>query len=211
MSGFIVLLPLLLGAAPQLPSIPAPLGHLGDVVTPATGPDFDRNEKFVLGKLPGCEEAQAVRLDRFMRGSLVALAQVHDALAKTPSTQKLLFGAADVLAAVALRAKQSALAGTAPATLEPFEVHYRASEDPNDAVAIRLVARASGQGNPCRPHLVSTFFDGRKSARFVVDADYAAALDVWVYGNKCQALHIAWDAAGNAFKPQLVRAPLCKR
>ncbi len=92
---------------PPLPSLPAPLGRIGDVVEPLPAGGLPGDElAVVLRGFPGCDRQQIVWLSRFLwMGAAGAGEQIQHWLDGQPALQKRLFGGARPLAEAVDRAR----------------------------------------------------------------------------------------------------------
>lgn len=214
-----MLLSLLLAAAPVAPaplpaSIPAPLGHFGDVVEPAPKGGMASTDPFFALGWDGCEDV--VFPQRFATGASRALEQLQQALDHGAGSEKRLFTGKGVLAEVLHQLTGATLSEKgscqAPKLVDGWKLPLvvapkklcdaRAGERWLFAgakpVAVISVQRPE---TGCRPRISAVLFDARGQARVRFHADWSAAMAVTLVGDRCRNLDFTFDGAQQAFIP----------
>ena len=224
----------LLAAAPvkPLPLLSAPLGRLGNVVTPAPEGGTPADEKVLVGKLDGCDQVQGLYLTRLISGSLVAVQQVQDWLNLTPGIEKRLFAPgklAEVVKLVSASTEIEEKACAAPTLAEGFKLElaragvklcpadngFRTGDfwwtkASKQAAVVSVAPASEGAKDRCRGRFSVVLFDKSGAARLRLHADYGGAASFSLLGDKCVGLDFTFDDGTQAFVPTWRTSKGCK-
>lgn len=227
----LVLLASWLLTAPPPPSplgeIPAPLGHIGNVVDELPQGGVLDSDKVVTPKWEGCEP-KGIYLMRLMGGTGRALEQLQQSLDRAPGSEKKLFARKAVLAEVMKQLSTSRfepkVSCTAAALRDGFKLELTAK--PKKWCAAKVDAsegefwffsgkRASavisvqkGATDVCKPRLSTVLFDAKGVARVRLHADWGGAMSATLVGARCRLVDYTLDADKQAFVPT---SKSCKR
>lgn len=226
------LLPLLavtLVAAPPapalLPELPAPLGHLGNVIEPV--PAGGVPDKTIVATFPSCDP-QAIFLLRALGGTARAVEQLQQWLDAAPGLEKKLFARqgqlGDVVKHLADARLSAKRACTPPAVKEGFKLELvgapkKLCPAPADATTgdfwfftgetvAAVVNLLPGAPDACRPRLSVVLFDSKGQARVRLHADWGGVSSLTLVGDRCQSVDFVFSAEKQAFAPVL---KTCKR
>lgn len=224
----------LLAAAPdagtaaidQAPLLRAPVGRVGDAVSPVPPEGYPANEELSLEPLPGCTTGQAVWVTRFLQGAIAGGDQVH-AFLKTRPEWKDLFPKKDLFLEALQRARKSSgrskvcsvneenwrlapgLLGSCAKDKQGYPKQYASTAKP-PAYLLRISAAKAG-ADACRPRLSLILNDAQGKPRFAYHADYGGELELNVYGAGCISdVQFFFDKKLQAFVPTWSRTVGCK-
>jgi hypothetical protein len=224
----------LLAAAPvkPLPMLPAPLGHLGNVVDEPMLNGTPGDQKVLTGKLPGCAKDQGLYLTRAISGTMAAVQQLQDWMNKTPGLEKKLFPAGklgEVVKWVSGSTSSEQKLCEAPALIDGFKLDLtKASGKLCDAdhgfrtgdfwwanggkpaAAVSVMPAPEAAKDACLPRLSMVLFDKAGVARVRLHADYGGVSSITLLGDKCVGLDFNFDLATQVFVPTWRSPKGCK-
>lgn len=212
----------------QLPDIPAPLGHVGNVVLTDSGGGVSSYDIPVRLKFPNCEATQIISVANLVGGAKDALATLKVWFQGQPDLEKKLLGAAGAFGRVMAMARKGSVSPLVPCKSPPpidafrFAVrkaptqdwckvslsdtanaeHWFKNAEGKWAFATRVAPPQHSQ-KPCFPAASVIFFDAKGVVRARYDADFGGEVSARVFGDKDQCLDFTFDQAAQVFHPTL--------
>lgn len=212
-------------AAPAMPEITAPLGHIGAVVEAVPKGGLPVADRIVVLKTEGCQP-QAVYLMRYLGGAARALEQLQQWL-DASSLEGRLFLKKGVLAEVMRHLSDARAEEEKACKPLPLVADWQLALDaapklcPAEAgrtlgdfwfktrgVAAAAVLVSQGAPDACRPRLSAVLFDARGIPRVRLHADWGAEMSATLLGDKCQQVEFTFNKGKQTFTPALKS---CKR
>ncbi len=205
---------------PALGEIPAPLGHIGNVVDALPKGGEQDSDKVIAPKWEGCEP-KGIYVMRFMGGAGRALEQLQQSLDRAVGSEKKLFGRKGVLTEVMKLLSTSRFEQKLSCPAAPLADGYKleltappkkwcdasptATEGEfwffSNKSAAAVISIQKGGTELCKPRLSTVLFDAKGVGRVRLHADWGGAMSATLVGEKCQLVDYTLDADKQAFLP----------
>ncbi len=204
-----VIVALWLAAAPKaapLPDISAPLGRLSDILVMPSG-GVPGSEKIIETPLASCDHKVPINVTHFVAGATYAVQQLAEWMAKTKGLEESLFARKGVLGELVsgvARSKAGELHVCSPLGKSVAKAPKLCPGERDgeawlmvDKVPVALVSWVDTKD--CLPKITAVLFDTKGVARFVYAADFGAAVEATVLGDKCANVELKLDADKQVF------------